>query len=177
MALCGAASLATGQSPAKSLPAPPVGFQASPASPSVAAMKAAGVADSMEAMKPNAGWPGCIVDPKVQFTYGWSVVGSAMNIAMMAQAPEDPASVTAGIRDEPAGKTKYKNGVLQWRKVTMPAVGTNCKDIVLYNGSWAGWVSDKMIGVGVSNLYQAKEPGQAWIDEYIDKVIAAVAAK
>jgi len=96
----------------------------------------------------------------------------------MAQAPEDPVSTVAGAKDEPAGKQRYKNGVLWWRKVTQPAVGSSssCSEtgVVLYSGHWVGYLSGKMISITVTNLYGSKGAGQAWIDEYIDRMIGAV---
>ncbi len=64
--------------------------------------------------------------------------------------------------------------MLTWRKVTTPAVGSGpkCGEVVTYSGRWTGWLAGKLIGVGITKLYQSKEPGQAWIDAYIDKMIA-----
>jgi hypothetical protein len=173
------ASIATGQPTVNPLPPPPPGFTALAQSSSTAAMRAAGVADTAESVKPNEGWPNCFIDPKVHFRYSWtaSPLGNR-SVEMMAQAPEDPPSQAGGIRDEPAGKKRYKNGVLMWRKVISLAVGggVNCHEVVTYSGLWTGWHSGRLIGIGITNLYQSKEPGQAWIDEYIDKMITVVTA-
>jgi hypothetical protein len=170
-------SIAAAQPAAKPLPPPPAGFKALADSPSTVAMRKAGVMDMIDSEKPNEGWPNCYIDPKIHFMYSWttSPMGDKA-VEMMAQGPEDPAARTGGSLDERAGKKRYRNGVLKWRKVTTTSVGTspNCRETVTYTGQWAGFVSGKLIGVGVSNLYRSMEPGQAWIDEYIDKMIAAV---
>jgi len=164
----------------QSLPAPPPGFEADAGAARMwANMRAAGAADGVMATKPNNDWPNCFIDPKIRFEYGWtSSPGADKSLALMAQAPEDPVSTVAGAKDEPAGKQRYKNGVLWWRKVTQPAVGSSssCSEtgVVLYSGHWVGYLSGKMISITVTNLYGSKGAGQAWIDEYIDRMIGAV---
>ena len=54
--------------------------------------------------------------------------------------------------------------------------GGSCREVATHSGNWSGYVSGKVLAVGVTNLYQSKEAGHAWIDEYIDKMIAAVMA-
>lgn len=63
---------AAGQEAVHPLPVPPRGFAPVEASASVKAMLSAGVADRVEAQKENAGWSGCMTDPKVTFSYGWT---------------------------------------------------------------------------------------------------------
>jgi len=143
-------------------------------------MRSAGVADRIEAQKDNAEWPGCMTDPKVSFGYGWTALpGADQSLRIMAQTPEEPASFAMGTKNEPAGKKEYKGGVLTWRKKTVTVAGsssTKCpgNQVVMHDGNWAGYIDGKLLGVGVNNLYGPKEVGQALIDEYIDKVVAAV---
>jgi hypothetical protein len=72
------------------------------------------------------------------------------------------------------GKRRYKGGVLWWRKTITPAVGSSgaCSEdkVTTYSGNWAGYVSGKLVSVSVSNVYGSKETGQAWIDQYIEKL-------
>lgn len=171
---------AAGQEAVHPLPGPPTGFAPVEASASVKAMRSAGVADRVEAQKENAGWPGCMTDPKVTLSYGWTALpGADQSLRIMAQTPEEPASFAMGTKTEPAGKKEHKSGVLTWRKKTVTVAGsssTKCpgNQVVMHDGSWAGYVDGKLLAVGVSNLYGPKDVGQALIDEYIDKVVAAV---
>jgi hypothetical protein len=164
------------------LPQPPAGFKVIPKG-SMDQMRAKGVADGVEAEKPNADWPNnCVLDPKIQFAYGWQLSpGTGQLIEMMAKIPEEPASVSMGTRDEPAGKQRYHDGVLTWRKSTSMVIGTTesgckLKEIVTYDGTWAGYLAGKIIGVRVWHVYGGKAAGQALIDEYLEKVKAVVAA-
>ena len=173
------APVVVGHADGKGLPAPPAGFTTSAGAANMwARMRAAGVADGVQSTKPNAGWPNCFADPLVALEYSWqSTPGGDSALELMAKMPEDPASQTgAGVKDEPAGKQRYKSGILWWRKQTWPVVGGSCnqKEIVLYAGHWMGYVSGKMVAVSVSNLYGARNIGQGWIDEYIEKVISSV---
>ena len=49
--------------------------------------------------------------------------------------------------------------------------------MIFYSGKWTGYSGNKMIGVSVDRLYNSKDQGQAWIDEYITKVIGALNSK
>jgi len=160
---------------AATLPPPPAGFKTLNDGGTFAQMRAMGVADRIEAEKPNPGWPNCIVDPKINLTYGWSAVGSQQNIEMMAKSPEDPVSEVGGIKSEPAGKQRYKGGVMWWRKNTQQQVGTSCGAIVLYDGNWAGFVSGRMLSVSVGRVYGSKQAAQGLLDSTIDKLVAAMA--
>jgi hypothetical protein len=177
-ALLAAASIAL----AGPLPAPPAGFKVIPKG-SMDLMRAKGIADGVEAEKPNADWPNnCVFDPKLQLGYGWQLSpGGGQVIEMMARVPEEPASGNMGTRDEPAGKQRYHDGVLTWRKSTSQVIGTTesgckLKEIVTYDGTWAGYLAGKIIGVRVWHVYGGKAAGQALIDEYLEKVKAVVAA-
>lgn len=169
------------RSPAGSLPPPPAGFKAEPASPSIAAMKERGLADRVFAQKPNDNWPGCMTDPQVRLEYGWTnSPGAGQVVEMMASGPEEPATFEQGIRTEPAGKLRYKDGLLIWQKVTYTAAGATSKScpgnlVVTFSGKWVGFVNGRLLGVSVGRVYGAKAPAQAWLDELIPKVVAAAA--
>ena len=178
--LPGAASVAL----AGPLPPPPAGYTVIPKG-SMIQMKAKGIADGVEAEKPNPNWPNnCFHDPKLQFSYGWQLSpGTSQVIEMMAKTPEEPTSLSSqtGTRDEPAGKQSYLGGVLTWRKWTSPVIGTSesgckLKEIVEYNGTWIAYLADKMVSVSIWHVYGDKAAGQALIDEYAPKVKAVVAA-
>lgn len=49
--------------------------------------------------------------------------------------------------------------------------------MVFYSGKWTGQAGNKLIGVSVDRLYNSQGQGQAWIDEYIQKVEGALNAK
>jgi hypothetical protein len=168
-------ALATAVPPAnsQSLPPLPNGFQADPASVSYA----------MRGTKPNDSMSPCFGDPKIIFSYAWvpNPAGKMM-IDMLVKTPQDPATTSSqtGVLDEPVSKQAYKNGVLEWRKQTWPVIsGHPCKDshVIFYSGKWTGYSGDKMIGVSVDRLYNSKDQGQAWIDEYITKVVGALNSK
>jgi len=174
---------ALGQTRPKALPAPPPGFKAIGDSPSTVAMRTAGVMDVLEAEKPNEGWPGCIVDPKVTFKASWTnMPGADQNVRMMIEMPEEPATFSMGTKTEPAGKREHKSGVLKWQKKTVVAAGSSSakcpgNQVIMHDGAWVGYVSGKLLGVGVSNLYGPKEAAQVWIDDYVDKLKAVVAGQ
>jgi hypothetical protein len=164
--LCAVTHTATGQS----LPAMPSGFQLDPTSVSYA----------MRGTKANDSMSPCFGDPKIIFSYGWVLnPASKMMIDMLVKAPQEPASNSSqtGALDEPVSKQAYKNGVLEWRRQTWPVItGHPCKDshVIFYSGKWTGYSGDKMIGISVDRLYNSKDQGQGWIDEYITKVIGAL---
>lgn len=179
--LMGLAATATtaGESVPKPLPPPPPGFKVLDDGGTAKAMRETGVADAVRAEKPNTNWPNCISDPKIRLSYSWTAAPAAgSTVEVMAQAPEEPAKEVGLMKDEPAGKRKHKGGVLVWRSTTTRWAGTAgaCREdaLVTHTGTWTGFVTGRLLGVGVDNLYGPKEIGQAWIDEYIDKVVAAV---
>jgi hypothetical protein len=102
------------------------------------------------------------------------------------QAPQDPAKNDGAYLDEPVGKKAYKNGVLEWRKDTETIAGGHapCPDkVVYYDGKWMGYLSNKaacqpgkIVTISVTFLYNSQQ-GQAWIDEYIDKLTEALSSK
>jgi hypothetical protein len=158
----------------QSLPAPPAGFTVLPQRPSEQAMKSSGVADSISAESPSDS--SCKNAPRITLGYGWQLApGADKTVELMAKTPQDPPSEVMGTRREPAGRRPYKNGVLQWEKRIL-LLSTGCPaGFTTYDGGWLGSVSGKLVTVGVSNV-SSRETGQAWIDEYIDKVVAAVKA-
>lgn len=180
VALAAAAPLASGQS----LPVLPSGFEADQqAAQIMAQMRASGVADGMRGTKANDSMSDCFGDPKIIFGYGWNLnPAGQVVIDMMLKAPQDPASTSSqtGVLDEPVSKQAYKGGVLEWRKQTWPVItGHPCKDsqVVFYSGHWTGTAGNKLIGIAVDRLYNSKGQGQAWIDEYIEKVKGALNSK
>jgi hypothetical protein len=177
-ALLAAASVALGGP----LPPPPAGYTVIPKG-SMDQLRAKGIADGVEAEKPNPNWPNnCFHDPKLQLSYGWQLSPAAGQIIeMMAKTPEEPASSSSQTlsRDEPAGKQRYLGGVLTWRKTTSQVVGTSesgckLKEIVTYNGAWIGYLADKTVSVSVWHVFGDKAAGQALIDEYAAKVKSVV---
>ena len=167
---------------AQTLPAPPSGFQ-STTNQAGAQMQAAGVGYAVEATKANDTMSDCFADPKIRFAYSWILNSMAKNyVETLAKVPPDPASTSpmGGYLDQPVSKEAYKGGVLEWRKQTWPVIGGHtCKDkqVVFYNVVWTGYVSGKLIGISVDHLYNSKGQGQAWIDEYIEKVKGALNSK
>ncbi len=179
--LLGTAALsATGQT----LPPLPSGFQADPGDAQLQAqMRAAGTGDGVTGKKANDNMSPCFSDPKVSLGYGWMLNPAApMMIDMLLKAPQDPAKKNLNTLDldEPAGKQAYRNGVLEWRKQTWPVIsGHPCKDsqVVFYQGKWTGYAGNKLISIAIYNLYNSKDQGQGWIDEYIGKITAALGSK
>jgi hypothetical protein len=168
----------------QSLPAPPSGFQVDQqAAQMQAQMRAAGVADGVRGTKANDNMSPCFSDPKIIFGYGWNLnPAGKIVIDMMLKAPQDPASKSpqTGVLDEPVSKQAYKDGVLEWRKQIWPVItGHPCNDsqVVFYSGKWMGPAGNKIIGISVDRLYNSMGQGQAWIDEYIEKVKGALNSK
>jgi hypothetical protein len=168
----------------QTLPAPPSGFQVDQQAAQIQArMRAAGVGDGVRGTKANDNMSPCFGDPKIEFGYGWNLnPAGQMVIDMMLKAPQDPASKSSqtGALDEPVSKQAYKGGVLEWRKLTWPVIsGHPCKDshVVFYSGHWMGSAGNKIVGISVDRLYNSQGQGQAWIDEYIGKMIGALNSK
>ncbi len=181
--LCVAVPVAVSQTPPP-LPPPPSGFQADEqAAQIMAQMRASGVADGMRGTKANDSMSDCFGDPKIIFAYGWNLnPAGQVVIDMMLKTPQDPASTSSqtGVLDEPVSKKAYKGGVLEWRKQTWPVIsGHPCKDshVIFYSGHWQGLAGNKIVGVAVDRLYNSQGQGQAWIDEYIEKVKGALNTK
>ena len=166
------------------LPALPNGFQVDQQAEKLfAQMSAAADSYGVRGTKANDSMSPCFSDPKIEFSYGWSLNHAGkIVIEMMIKAPQDPASNSSqtGVLDEPVSKQAYKGGVLEWRKQTWPVItGHPCKDsqVIFYSGKWMGLVGNKIVGIAVDRLYNSKVQGQAWIDEYITKVAGALNSK
>jgi hypothetical protein len=179
MALSAVVSAATAQN----LPAPPSGFLPdAQVAQYQAKMRATGASDGVKSTKANDNMSECYSDPKILFSYGWSLNPAAKTtVDMMIKGAPDPSERSPmGYFDEAVIKQAYKNGVLEWRKQTWPvSTGHPCKDkqVVFYNGYWVGYAGNKLISISVDRLYNSKEKGQAWIDEYIDKLMGALNSK
>jgi len=182
-------STAVSQTPPPPLPAPPNGFQADPAAAQVQAqMRASGIADATGGEKDNEKIPGCPDLIKISFGYGWtSAYMDKTTVDVMLKAPQDPAKDYGWHLDEPVSKKAYKNGVLEWRKDTVTIAGGHapCPDkVVYYDGKWMGYLSNKaayqpgkIVTISVTFVYNSQQQGQAWIDEYIDKMTLALGSK
>jgi hypothetical protein len=184
VALGMAVSTTKSQTPAPPLPELPSGFQVDPnLAAAQAPMRAAGLADGIGGKKPNDSMSDCFSDPKVSLGYGWMLNPMAKAaIDALLKAPQDPARTNPGTLDldEPNGKQAYRGGVLEWRKHTWPVItGHPCKDshVVFYEGRWTGYVGNRIITIAVDNLYNSKDSGQGWIDDYIGKLFHALGSK
>jgi len=121
----------------------------------------------MAAVKPNTTKPVIAVDADVHISFTWQPSpGFARVVEMMAAAPEDPASGDL-IKDEPAGKSRLKGGVLTVRKHTVVAVGSSGPPWVTYSGIWVAAVDGGMLTISVSNYAGPKADIQPWIDALI----------
>jgi hypothetical protein len=179
---------AVGQTRPPPLPPLPGGFQADPAAAKVQAqLRASGMADAGGGTKANEEIPGCPKRIEISFGYGWTTAYMDKTTAHnLSKAPQDPAKNDGAYLDEPVGKKAYKNGVLEWRKDTETIAGGHapCPDkVVYYDGKWMGYLSNKaacqpgkIVTISVTFLYNSQQ-GQAWIDEYIDKLTEALSSK
>jgi hypothetical protein len=156
------------------LPAPPDGFNALPQRSSLQAMKSKGIADMTIAERDTDS--ACAGAGNITLSYGWqAALGADKTLDLMAKTPQDPAKEVMGIRSEPAGKRLYMNGLLEWKKRTL-ILATSCPaGFVTYDGTWLGSLSGKLISISVTNV-SSVETGQAWIDEYVVKLVALVNA-
>jgi len=89
---------------------------------------------------------------------------------MWSNGPSRPSR--SGItRKEPAGKSRYRGGILTWRKVIIPWVGSgNAPGLVTWRGSWVGTGFDGLLGASISNFVGSKEEAFTLIDGVIDKI-------
>jgi hypothetical protein len=135
-----------------------------------------GGAIMIEATKPNAGFPKAHMDQGIRLGVSWMPNPmAATTVDMLAKQPEDPAGQSMGVtRSEPAGKQRYRGGVLTWRKITTPWVGSgDAPDLVTWDGSWVGAGSGGLIGVSVGFFVGSKEAALALIDGVLDKIKVA----
>lgn len=153
-----------------------------------AQIRASGVADATGGTKTNEVIPGCPILQKISFGYGWTTAYMDKTTADSTfKAPQDPAKDYGWHLDEPVSKKAYSNGVLEWRKDTVMIAGGHppCPDkVVYYNGKWMGYLSNKalyqpgkIITINVDSLYNSLGQGQAWIDQYIDKLTRLLGGK
>lgn len=156
----------------QSLPPPPAGFTVVPLEPSAQAIVDTDQGDLISAeMERDASLD---AGSRTSLNYGWQVppIGFKKTWEVLKASPEEPASLNnnTGISDEPAGKRPYKNGILEWRRVTR-AMAPRSDKRVTYRGLWMSYASGKLFVIRVENA-ASKEAGQAWIDGYLDRVIA-----
>jgi hypothetical protein len=174
------------QTPAPPLPALPSGFQSDPAAAQAQAqIRASGAADATGGSKANEDVPGCPTLRKIGFSYSWTIAFLGQGTVQVT--PQDPAKSYGMSLDEPVSKIAYKNGVLEWRKDTEQIAGYHAPcpgKFVYYNGTWTGYFPNKvpyqpgkLVSIQVTNLYKSQAQGQAWIDEYIDKLTALYGGK
>ena len=158
------------------LPPPPAGYKIQQ-NPGADAIKAEGKGDRVDAVKPNDNWPKCLGDADIHLSYGWQAsAGPEKFVDFMAKGPEDQATTMGRAKGEPAGKKTYMGGLLTWRKITTQAVGCAQSVIVTYNGSWMGAVSGKLVRVSAFHVLGSPGAGQALIDDYVNKMKAALGA-
>jgi hypothetical protein len=133
-----------------------------------------GEAYLFRATKPNDACPKPHSDPQLTAEGGWQPNPMAsQTLEMLAAQPEDPASETGGIRTEPAGKERYKGGVLVWRKTTIHWIGLGTgPDMVLISGAWTGAAPGRLFGAGVSNFCGTKDAARGFIDGMVSKLAA-----
>jgi hypothetical protein len=122
----------------------------------------------MEATKPNSTKPKISVDTEIHLGFSWRLFpGAAQIIDIMAASPEEEVSDQGGIKDEPAGKTRLKGGVLTFRKSTVLQIGTNAAPWVTYKGVWIAESEGGMLAISVTNYAGPKEDIQPWIEALI----------
>ena len=121
----------------------------------------------MAAVKPNATKPSIAIDADIHISFAWQPSpGVDRIIEIMAASPEDPASGDL-IKDEPAGKSRLKGGVLTVRKHTVVAVGSSGPPWVTYSGIWVAAVDGGMLSISVTNYAGPKADIQPWIEALI----------
>lgn len=151
----------------------PPAAQVLPAGFKVIAERNLGGSSMIEATKPNENFSKPHMDQGIRLGVSWiSNPMAATTLEMMAKQSEEPAGQTMGMtREEPAGKQRYRGGVLTWRKVITPWVGSgNGPDLVTWSGSWVGAGSGGLLGVSISNFVGSKEAALGLIDGVLDKI-------
>jgi hypothetical protein len=168
-AACAAESLTAGKLPPAA--------QVLPAGFTVVTERDLGGSIIIEGTRANADVPKPHADLGITASCSWSASPMGGRILeMLAQQPEEPAGKIVGsvTREEPAGKLKYKDGVLTWRKVITPWVGSGSgPELVCYRGGWVTFHSGGLLSVGVNNFAGTKEGALALIDEMIQRVVRA----
>lgn len=127
-----------------------------------------------EGTKPNVNFPKSHMDQGIRLGASWMANAmAATSVDMIAQQPEEPGGQSMGsaTREEPAGKSRYRGGVITWRKVTIPWIGSGkAPDLVTWKGSWVGTGSGGLLGASISNFVGSKEEALALINGVIDKI-------
>jgi len=128
-----------------------------------------------EGSKPNVNFPKNHMDQGIRLGASWMANPmAATSLDMIAKQPEEPGGQVVGsaTREEPAGKSPYRGGVLTWRKVIIPWIGGgSAPDLVTWRGSWVGAGSGGLLGVSISNFVGSKEEALSLITGVIDKII------
>jgi hypothetical protein len=122
----------------------------------------------LEATRPNAIKPAIAIDASVHLGFSWQPSpGFELIIDIMANSPQDPASDMGGTRSEPAGKSRFRGGVLTFEKRTVLQIGTNAEPWVTYRGVWMTAIDGGALAISVTNYAGPKEHIQPWIEAMI----------
>ena len=128
----------------------------------------------IKATKPNENFPKPHMDQGISLEITWQNNPAAdMILEMAAKQPEEPAGRTPGsaTREEPCGIERYRNGVLNCRKVIIPWIGAGKgPDLMTWRLGWIGKGGGGLVGVGINNFHGSKETAMAWIDAIIPKI-------
>lgn len=128
----------------------------------------------IEANKPNENFPKAFLDDGIKVQITWQNNPAAdMIVNMVAQQPEEPAGQVQGssIREEPCGIQRYRDGVLQCRKIIMPYIGSGHADpLVTWRVAWTGQGHGGLLTISVENLFGSKEAATGLIDAIIPKI-------
>jgi hypothetical protein len=154
------ASLAVAQpsAPVKQLPP---GF-------TVTSNTADGTSVVLMATKPNAIKPAIAIDADVHLGFSWQPSpGFEQIIEIIANSPQDPASDMGGTKSEPAGRSRFRGGVLTFEKQIVLQIGTNAEPWVTYSGVWMTAIDGGALTIGVTNYAGPKEHIQPWIEAMI----------
>jgi hypothetical protein len=129
----------------------------------------------IDAKKPNQDFPKPHMDQGIELRISWLKNPAAGQILdMLAMQPEDPAGRSPGsaTREEPCGKTRYRDGVLSCRKVIIPWIGAGKgPDLVTLRIGWTGKNATGLVGAELNNFYGTKEAAMSIIDPIIPKII------
>lgn len=127
----------------------------------------------IEAKKSNSNFPKPHMDRGIVLAINWNPnPGATRILEMVASQPQDSSTEIVGVaRDEPVGKLQHKSGVLEWRKIITPWVGSgDAPDLVTLNGSWIGVFSDGLLGISISNFTGSKEQALIMMDSVLEHV-------
>jgi hypothetical protein len=134
----------------------------------------------IEGTKPNVDVPKPHSDPGLTARCIWmSNPAAAQIVGMIEQQPEEPAAQSPGsaTREEPAGKSTYRDGVLTWRKVITPWIGSgHGPDLVTFRGAWIKALAGGYVTLEVDHFVGTKEGALALLDEMIGNVTGTDAA-